>query len=113
MRAGNLPHHARHAIDIRADRRPIDSMRPNPMMPPNSAEPSMTTASSTTAADSDNPHAVFLYPTGQPTVNNIDTVQVSYDTTWQHANLTLYCETDDEGTWATAAINMSMQHMRW
>jgi hypothetical protein len=113
MRAGNLPHHARHAIDIRTNRGPINSMYPPAMMPETSADPAMTTASPTTGTASDNPHATFLYPTGQPTVNNIDTVQVSYDTIWQHANLTLYCEADGEDTWAMAAINMSMQRMGW
>ncbi|KEF52381.1 uncharacterized protein A1O9_11622 [Exophiala aquamarina CBS 119918] len=75
-------------------------------MPSTLADPSMETASATTDAGSDDAHAVFLYPTGEPTVNNIDTVQVSYDTIWQHANLTLYCEVDNEDTWAMATINM-------
>lgn len=105
MRAGSLLHHARHAVDYHSIR-----MYPTAGMP-STADPSRETASATTDSDSDNPHAIFLYPTGEPTVNNIDTVQVSYETIWQHANLTIYCETDNEDTWAMAAMNMSMQNM--
>jgi len=103
MPAGSLLHHARHAADYRPNH-----MYPNAVMP--STAPSMETDSATTASPSDAPHAVFLYPTGEPTVNNIDTVQVSYETIWEHANLTLFCESDNEDTWAMAAINMRMQN---
>lgn len=86
-------------------------------MPPstttNEDSSTATTAPSSSDADSDSPHAVFLYPTGVPTVNNIDTVEVSYDTIWEHANLTLYCETDGPSdTWAVANINMRAQNVQ-
>lgn len=80
----------------------------NPNIPPSTTtDPSMTTTPPSSDGASENTHAVLLYPTGAPTVNNIDTIRVSYDTIWEHANLTLYCETDDESDrWAMATINM-------
>lgn len=34
----------------------------------------------------------FLYPSGQPTINNIDTVLVSYISPWDSVDLTVQCE---------------------
>lgn len=42
-------------------------------------------------------------------MNNIDTVQVTYDTIWEHANLTLFCGIDEaENKWALANIPLRM-----
>ena len=35
--------------------------------------------------------ASFLYPTNNPTINNIDTLDVTYVTPWSGANLTVFC----------------------
>ncbi|KIX03457.1 uncharacterized protein Z518_07009 [Rhinocladiella mackenziei CBS 650.93] len=69
-------------------------------------ETTSSTSSSTTEAPTDGPHATFLYPTGLATINNIDTVQVTYDTVWKNANLTLLCGINEESNeWAMATMN--------
>lgn len=61
-----------------------------------------------TQASLDGPHAVFLYPSGLPVINIIDTIQVTYDTIWPAANLTLMCEVEPEKrVWSTAAFDLS------
>ncbi|KAI1610506.1 hypothetical protein EDD36DRAFT_327560 [Exophiala viscosa] len=61
----------------------------------------------TTITAADQPQAVLLYPTGQPTINNIDDVQVTYDTVWENANLTLFCGiNENRNEWTVAKIRL-------
>lgn len=56
----------------------------------------MTSLSTRAAAITDVPHAVFLYPSGVLTVNNIDVVKVSYESVWDSVNLTLFCQVNQQ-----------------
>ena len=70
--------------------------------------PSWPPASRPTAASTDGAHAIFLYPTGSPTINVIDTIEVTYDTVWTTTNLTLMCEIDPVGNvWSTTELDLS------
>ncbi|KIW47017.1 uncharacterized protein PV06_02631 [Exophiala oligosperma] len=114
-------HHARHAAAFNHPTRPTAFVEAPPPPPESSAlatDAMQTTATTVpaTAATSDPTNAgasaagddypaIILYPTGQPTMNNIDTVQVTYDTIWENANLTLFCGVDEaENKWALANI---------
>lgn len=54
------------------------------------------------------PQASFLYPTELLTFNNIDVVQVSYQSIWNNVNLQVFCAIDrDSSEFALAKINQS------
>ncbi|KIX99656.1 uncharacterized protein Z520_04291 [Fonsecaea multimorphosa CBS 102226] len=70
------------------------------------------------------PHATFLYPTELLTLNNIDVIQVSYQTVWKSVDLSIFCELspgsdqfalanvnqiESNGTYAIAPIQAGMQ----
>ncbi|KIW24011.1 uncharacterized protein PV07_09750 [Cladophialophora immunda] len=128
-----LFHHVRRAAQ----------MHPHPDFTSN-AEPvtastslaSSTTESSTTSSSSAiattaptpttdmAPHAAFLYPTEVMTLNNIDVIQVSYQTVWNNVDLSIFCELSpgsdqfalanvnqiqSNGTYAIAPIQAGMQ----
>ena len=108
----DLVHHARHAFNYHT--RPAfantetSTGTDDSTTTMHTSTGSESTASPTsTVTDADNPHAVVLYPTGQPTINNIDTVEVTYDTIWGNANLTLFCGIDAAANeWALAEIKL-------
>jgi hypothetical protein len=111
----DLVHHARHAFNYHTRPAFANTETTTVTDDPTAATTAMHTStdsastpsptSTVTAADS--PHAVVLYPTGQPTINNIDTVVVVYDTVWTNANLTLFCGIDAEANeWALAEIKL-------
>lgn len=113
MFAGDSVHHARHAFDFHGP--PAFAMPvvpPAVAVPPPSTTPSVAAASeptsSTAATD-----AVLLYPTGQPTINCIDNVQVAYNSAWENANLTISCETDQElQEWSMAEFGLRRKNHR-
>ncbi|KAJ9503037.1 hypothetical protein H2202_001189 [Exophiala xenobiotica] len=77
-----------------------------------STDSASTPSPTSTVTAADIPHAVVLYPTGQPTINNIDTVVVAYDTVWTSANLTLFCGIDAAANeWALAEIKLGRRYM--
>ncbi len=108
----DLVHHARHAFNYRT--RPglanteATTVTDDSSTAMHTSTDSESTASPTsTVTDADNPRAVVLYPTGQPTINNIDTVEVTYDTIWGNAKFTLFCAIDEGANeWALAEIKL-------
>lgn len=67
-----------------------------------------TSSASATEVATDVPHAAFLYPAALLTVNNIDVVQVTYETVWKSVNLTVFCEINEEASeFALAKIGQS------
>lgn len=113
MFPSHLVHHARHAFNYHT--RPVfvntppaatDDPSTGAMQTTTTDTEGTATASPTSAAtDAGRSNAVVLYPTGQPTINNIDAVEVTYDTIWENANLTLFCGIDEgENKWALANI---------
>ncbi len=112
MWAGHLlVHHARQAFNKHG--RPAFVTMPEATSDAAAATSTIATASasSTVTATStvgDSPHAEILYPTGQPTINSVDSVEVTYDSVWENVNLTVYCEINqDSDVWAIAELNGS------
>jgi hypothetical protein len=60
--------------------------------PPTSINPTSTTPDAAAAA-TDGP--TIAYPSGNPIINNIDTLVVQYSTPWQNVDLTVSCGTTD------------------
>ncbi len=76
--------------------------------PASSVSTPTTTPSTAIETASNTLQATFLYPTGVLTVNNIDVVQVTYETGWESVDLTVFCEIDREASeFALAKINKS------
>jgi hypothetical protein len=111
----DLVHHARHAFNYHTRPAFANTETITVTDDPTAATTAMHTSTdsastpslTSTVTAADKPHAVVLYPTGQPTINNIDTVVVAYDTVWTNANLTLLCGIDAEANeWALAEIKL-------
>jgi len=58
--------------------------------------------------------ATILYPPSSTTLifNNIDTVEVTYETIWRSANMTLFCETNEDlESWVWKDFDLSMHQL--
>ena len=86
-------YHAGFARDINPHRGWANTIEASSVMAtPTTIATSIPESLRPTEAAVDGQHAIFLYPSGAPVINNIDTIQVTYDTIWPAANLTLTCE---------------------
>lgn len=53
-------------------------------------------ATTTSTISTTSKHADIIFPTDRPTLNNVDVLEVYYDTPWQLANLTLRCKIQEQ-----------------
>jgi hypothetical protein len=124
MTLGGLRQHGKRAPQMHG--RPVftsvePTPTPTPTLPTSRTDTMFRTSSTTSATASststDVPHALFVYPTAKLTLNNIDVVQVSYRSTWNSVNLTVFCDMDSNSNeFALAKINRSTftaQCRRW
>jgi hypothetical protein len=102
----HLRQHVRRQMHGRPTNFNVESANPTPT-------PTETSSSTTMGpGPTDVSEASFLYPVEQVTVNNIDVVQVQYQSNWDNVNLTVFCEmSPGSDQFALAKINQSMDDL--